>query len=443
MDYLNTLIYYLSTFAYFVIALGILVFVHELGHFLVAKKSGIRVERFSLGYPPKMIGITVGETEYCISWIPFGGYVKVAGMADVGTAPTSGAPWEFPSKPIWVRMAVIAAGPFMNFAFAFAAFLGLFAAYGLDTYETTAVLPAENSPAAQAGILRGDQVLQVAGRPVGNEHQLIQALKSTHRRGAKVELKREGQVLQVDLPAAEQEDYGLDVLLLTTVGQVVSDMPAAQIGLQPGDHILSVAGQAVADWEQMKEQISSHPGESVLIEWEREGQLMQSQITPIAHTEGEKSVGQIGISPKVSQTSVGAGEALRLSGRVLYNSSWLILDFIRQLFQGDRSTEELGGPLRIAQMAGQTGEQGIKSFVSFLAMLSVNLAIINLLPIPVLDGGLLTFLTLEAIRRRPLTVRQQQLFQQVGLAIMLFIMVLVTFNDLNQMVFHRIMELFE
>ncbi len=434
---------YISTLLYFIVALGVLVFVHELGHFLVAKKAGIRVERFSLGYPPKMFGVTVGETEYCISWIPFGGYVKVAGMADVGTADTTGQPWEFPSKPIWVRMAVIAAGPFMNFAFAFVAFLGLFIAYGIDTYETTAVLPAENSPAAQAGILRGDQVLQVAGQPVGNEHQLRQALKAAHQREVVLELRRGDQTLQLSLPATDQENYGLDPLLLTIVGQVVPDMPAAQVGLQPGDRIVSVAGQPVADWEQMKEQISSHPGQTIQLEWERNGERLQSQITPVAHTEGDKSVGQIGIAPKVSQTRVGMGEALRLSGRVLYNSSWMILDFIRQLFQGDRSTEELGGPLRIAQMAGQTGEQGLKSFFSFLAMLSVNLAIINLLPIPVLDGGLLTFLTLEAIRRRPLTVRQQQLFQQVGLAIMLFIMVLVTFNDLNQMVFHRIMGLFE
>ncbi|MSR83440.1 MAG: RIP metalloprotease RseP [Candidatus Latescibacteria bacterium] len=434
---------YISTLIYFIIALGLLVFVHELGHFLVAKKAGIRVERFSLGYPPKMFGITIGETEYCISWIPFGGYVKVAGMADVGTSETTGAPWEFPSKPIWVRMAVIAAGPFMNFAFAFVAFLGIFVAYGLDTYETTAVLPAEHSPAAQAGILRGDQVVRVNGQQVANEHRLLQALKSTHRRGVALELKRGDQVFQAELPASEQENYGLSVLLLTTVGQLVPDMPAVQIGLQPGDRITSVAQQPVGDWEQMKEQINSHPGENIPIEWEREGQRLQGQITPVAHTEGDKIVGQIGIGPKASQTGVGIGEALSLSGRVVYNSSWVILDFIRQIFKGDRSTDELGGPLRIAQMAGQTGEQGLKSFVSFLAMLSVNLAIINLLPIPVLDGGLLTFLTLEAIRRRPLTVRQQQLFQQVGLVIMLFIMVLVTFNDLNQMVFHRIISLFE
>jgi len=433
----------ISTILYFIIALGLLVFVHELGHFLVAKRAGIRVERFSLGYPPKMFGVKIGETEYCISWVPFGGYVKVAGMADVGTEQTTGAPWEFPSKPIWVRMAVIAAGPFMNFAFAFAAFLALFSTYGIDTFESTVVNPAGHSTSALAGVRRGDRVLKVNGQEVGNEYQLSEALKATQQRGAALELLRDDQVVKLELPASDQEGYGLEVLLLTRVGQVVEGMPAAQIGLQPGDRITSVAQQRVRDWEEMKQQISRYPGEAILLEWERDGQPMQSQITPQAHTEGEQTIGQIGISPHMSQTPVGLGKALALSARVVYNSSWLILDFIRQLFQGDRSAEELGGPLRIAQLAGQTGEQGLKSFVSFLAMLSVNLAIINLLPIPVLDGGLLTFLTIEAIRRRPLTVRQHQLFQQIGLAIMLFIMVLVTFNDLNQLVFHRILELFQ
>ena len=129
----------ISSILYFLLALGILVFVHELGHFLVAKWAGIRVERFSLGYPPKIFGFTYGETEYCISWIPFGGYVKVAGMADVGNEESSGEPWEFPSKPISVRMAVIAAGPVMNFVFAFVAYFAMFAAFGVDTVQSTSV----------------------------------------------------------------------------------------------------------------------------------------------------------------------------------------------------------------------------------------------------------------------------------------------------------------
>ena len=153
----------LNTIASFLIALGVLVFVHELGHFAVAKWAGIKVERFSVGYPPKIFGFTYGETEYCISWVPFSGYVKVAGMADVGNEETSGEPWEFPSKTIGVRMAVIAAGPLMNFLFAFAALVFLFSAYGVETFDSTRVTPQDDSIAVEVGIERGDRIVAVDG----------------------------------------------------------------------------------------------------------------------------------------------------------------------------------------------------------------------------------------------------------------------------------------
>jgi regulator of sigma E protease len=433
----------LNTIASFLIALGVLVFVHELGHFLVAKWSGIRVERFSLGYPPKMVGFTYGETEYCISWIPFGGYVKVAGMADVGNEETTGEEWEFPSKSIGIRMAVIAAGPFMNFLFAFAALIFLFNAYGVDTFDSTRITPREDSLASQVGIVRGDRVLTVDGQRVGNAHELIGALDEIADRGASVEIERDNQTLTLNLPAAQDGDYGVLLMRPTTVGQVVPDMPADSLGLQDGDIILAVGGAEVLSWAEMSKEIRRYPGETIQLVWQRDGQRMERQITPATHSEGDTTLGRVGISPHTSRHTVGLGRAVTLGALGVYNSSWMILDFLGQLFQGDRSTDELGGPLRIAQLAGQTAEQGLYSFISFLAMLSVNLAIINLLPIPVLDGGHLTFLTLEAIMRRPLSLRQREVFQQIGLAIMLFIMVLVTFNDLNQMVFHHIVELFE
>lgn len=432
----------ISTILSFIIALGVLVFVHELGHFLVAKQAGIRVERFSLGYPPKMFGFYYGETEYCISWIPFGGYVKVAGMADVGTEETSGAAWEFPSKPIWVRMAVIAAGPLMNFFFAFVALIFLFLAYGIDTFEGTAVEPLADSASARAGLQKGDQILSVGDRQVGTAFQLIEALEATAARGARLSIERDGQVLDLTLPSAENAGYGLQLLRPTTVGRLVPGMPADSL-LQEGDRITAVAGQPVNSWGEMSTEIRRHPGEPIQLIWERDGRLMETSITPVVLTEGDETFGQIGIGPYLVRHDIGLTQAVVLGAKGVYNSSSLILDFLGQLFQGDRSTDELGGPLRIAQLAGQTAEQGFDHFISFLAMLSVNLAIINLLPIPVLDGGHLTFLTLEAIRRRPLSLRHRERFQQIGLAIMLFIMVLVTFNDLNQMVFHHIVEFFQ
>ena len=432
----------LTTIASFLLALGVLVFVHELGHFLVAKWAGIRVERFSLGFPPKMIGVTRGETEYCISWVPLGGYVKVAGMADVGSEKTTGAHWEYSSRSVGVRMAVIAAGPAMNFLFAFAALIFLFSFYGLDTFDSTRVNPQENSLAAEAGLVHGDRIRTVGGTPVGNAYELASALDEIASRGTALQIERDGILLDFNLPPAGSEGYGVQLMRPTTVGQVIPGMPADSLGLQAGDIILSVGQAPVVSWAEMSEEIRRYPGETIQLVWERDSQRMEQLITPATHAEGDALVGHIGISPQASRHTIGLGRAVVLGGLGVYNSSWLILDFLGELFQGDRSTDELGGPLRIAQLAGQTAEQGLHAFVSFLAMLSVNLAIINLLPIPVFDGGHLTFLTLEAVMRRPLSLRQREIFQQIGLAIVLLIMVLVTFNDLNQMVFRHIAEMF-
>ena len=288
----------LTTIASFLIALGVLVFVHELGHFMVAKWAGIRVERFSLGYPPKMIGFTRGETEYCISWVPFGGYVKVAGMADVGTEETTGAPWEFPSRSVGIRMAVIAAGPAMNFLFAFAALIFLFSFYGIDTFGSTRVSPQENSLAAEAGLVRGDRVRTVGGTPVGNAYELARALDEIASRGAMLEAERDGILLSFDLPPAGDEGYGVQLMRPTTVGYVETGMPADSLGLQVGDIIHAVGQAPVVSWAEMSEEIRRYPGEAIPLVWERDGQRMEQLITPASHAEGDAFVGRIGIGPR-------------------------------------------------------------------------------------------------------------------------------------------------
>ena len=233
-------------------------------------------------------------------------------------------------------------------------------------------------------------------------------------------------------------------MLPPVVGQVIQGEPAAEVGLLEGDEIVEVDGVAVLSWSDMSREIRRHPDRQIALAWDREGVRMQGLITPRGFSESDSKVGRIGIGPEEGiRHHVGVGQALELGLVGVYSSSSMILDFLGQLFQGDRSTEELGGPLRIAQMAGETAEKGAKYFISFLAMLSVNLAILNLLPIPVLDGGHLMMFSVEAIMRRPLSLRLQERINQVGTAIMLFIVVLVMFNDLNQMVFHHIVELFQ
>ena len=434
----------ITTLLSFIIALGILVFVHELGHFLVAKWSGIRVERFSVGMPPRMVGFKYGETDYCLSWVPFGGYVKMAGQADVGSEEITGQPWEFPSKSVWTRMAVVAAGPFMNFLFAFVALVFLYAAYGIDTSESTRIDPEEESVAQAVGLLRGDEVVSVGGERVNNSYRLMEVLEDATSGQVEVVVQREGELFDFTLPAVGEEGYGLRLMLPPIVGQVIQGEPAAEVGLLEGDEIVDVGGVAVLSWSDMSREIRRHPDRQIALVWDREGVRMQGLITPRGFSESDSKVGRIGIGPEEGiRHHVGVGQALELGLVGVYSSSSMILDFLGQLFQGDRSTEELGGPLRIAQMAGETAEKGAKYFISFLAMLSVNLAILNLLPIPVLDGGHLMMFSVEAIMRRPLSLRLQERIHQVGTAIMLFIIVLVMFNDLNQMVFHHIVELFQ
>ena len=433
----------LVALSWFLIALGVLVFVHELGHFLVAKRAGIRVERFSLGYPPKMVGFTYGQTEYCISWIPFGGYVKVAGMADVGTDDATGEPWEFPSKSLPVRMAVIAAGPLMNFLFAFAVFVVVYGGFGMDTVESTIIAPAEGSVAETAGLRRGDVVLAVDGDDVDNAHELLEGLKRASISGAVLSVERGGGLLDIDLPPKPDGAYGLTVLLPPRVGSTEPGTPAAGLGLQRGDLITTVDGRPVATWSGMRELISARPGEPIELQWERDGRLMTSMITPEERMEEEERIGIIGIRHHQSgSVRVGWWQAVKIGAYSVYSSSSLILDFLGSIFE-DRRYKELGGPIRIAIMADDTADMGLRYFLQFLALLSVNLAVLNLLPIPVLDGGHLAFLALEGILLRPPSVRQRELAQQVGLVIILFIMVMVTFNDLNQFVLHHIVDLFQ
>ena len=434
----------LSTPVAFVFTLGILIFVHELGHFLVARWSGIRVERFSIGFRPKIIAHTVGETEYCLAWIPLGGYVKVAGMADMGSEETTGEPWEYPSKPVLIRMAVIGAGPFMNFLFAFLALIFLFDSYGINAYRPALISPQPESIAEYSGIEYGDEVISINDQLVSDTHSFSKAIEDIGNSGGQFGIIRNGRELTVALPPSPEVGYGLEILIPATVGEVLSGKPAASLGLKQGDQIVSVAKNAVDSWLTMSNEIRRYPNEEIPIEWLRDDVKMSGSIVPYGVASGDMVIGQIGIGPTEGmRVNIGTGESIALAGKSVYDSSLMIVKFIGQLFQGQRSTNELGGPLRIAEMAGKSAQSGLEMFLGFLAMLSVNLAVLNLVPIPVLDGGHLFFLLLEGIMGRPLSARVREWIQYIGLAIMFSLMFFVIFNDLNQMVFHQISELFD
>ena len=336
----------------FFFVLSLLIFVHEFGHFLLAKLTGIRVERFSIGYPPRLFGKQIGDTDYCVSATPFGGYVKLAGMIDesMDTAGVKGEPWEFMSKSVWVRSLVIAAGPFFN-------------------------------------VLLTVLVFSVGTMIVG-------------------------------IP----ESIG------PVVGRVSDKMPAQQAGLQEGDRIVRVAGQEISQWDQLVKIIHASPDKPLLIEWERNGARQSAAITP--QLDKIQSIGLIGIEPKTQVRPAGVFESLANGITSTWRLTILVFKSFGLLFSGEVSLKEgLGGPVRIAQMAGDSARSGFGSLLMFTAFLSLNLAILNILPIPALDGGHLLLFLIEAIIRRPLSTKFRIVTQQIGMALLLALMIFVVFND--------------
>ncbi len=339
----------------FIPVLGVLIFVHELGHFLAAKWAGIRVERFSLGFPPRMFGKKIGDTDYCISWIPLGGYVKMAGMIDESMdTQIEGQPWEFMSKPVWKRFIVIAAGPFMNIVLAIAFFAAMNFYYGVPT------------------------------------------------------------------PTAG-----------TTIGQVVANSRADSLGLKEDDRIISVNGESVATWDELTQRIHANPQKPILLVWERNGEMMQREVVPKLDVQDQK--GKIGIGPKFEMRAVGLGESVTLACYSTWFMTREIGKFIGRLFTRQESVREnLAGPVKMMDMAFEFAKMGFDRLMNFVALISLQLALVNLLPIPALDGGHLLFLGIEGILRRPLSVRVRVVLQQVGMALLLLLMVFVVFNDFQK-----------
>lgn len=426
---------FLVTLLSFLFVLAVLVFVHELGHFLVAKMAGIRVEQFSLGFPPKAIGITFGETEYCISWIPLGGYVKLSGMADFGTEEVKGEDWEFQSKSRGVQMGVLFAGPTMNFLLGFLVILGVRLGSGEYAFVNNTVVGRvePNSPLKEAGLLSGDQVLSVAGKTVNDWEEMTLAFSKARGTTFLVKLIRDEKRVSFQVVFDSfDEPLGIDPFIPAKVGAIMPGYPAEAVGLRSGDKIVAVAGEKVVQWWEMSEKISAMPEQEIEIKWISEGVELSSQIVPRAEKVGSNVVGRIGIGMSLDRTPIGIGKAIWRSGADLLRFTGAIFAFIRRLVSGQESSRALAGPVAIAQMAGEQAQQGWEALFSFMALLSINLAILNLLPIPMLDGGHLIIILTEAIIRRPLSVRQKEILQQAGFAFLLILMIYVTFTDISR-----------
>jgi regulator of sigma E protease len=394
-----------------IIVLGVLIFVHELGHFLAAKSVGVDVHRFSIGLGPKVFGVTRGGTEYVLSAIPLGGYVKMGGMADeevtqrleggASAAPREPGPGDFDGKPIWARMLVISAGVIMNMIFAFAVYTTAAAVWGFREFATTRVgevrsttLPAGAEALAQVPV--GARLVQVGNSEVAHWGDVRRSLMEAQPGPTTLTYADPAGSVQIRIPATEQERQTLVNSVVhwvePKVGALLPGSPAEQGGIEANDQIVSVDGQPITTWWEFVKAVESRPEQRTEILLRRDGRDLTRVVVPELRQErdrvtgAEVQVGRVGIYPPVDDMvseRVGIGEAVSLGARETVAVTGMILGFLRDLVTGNISARSVGSIVTIGEASGEAAAAGLETFLRFMALFSVNLAVLNLLPIPV------------------------------------------------------------
>jgi regulator of sigma E protease len=433
-----------------IIMLGILVFIHELGHFCVAKLSGVKVLKFSLGFGPRLISRQWGETEYMICAVPLGGYVQMLGEGGGEQGEEAGAelsPEErrrsYAEQPVLRRTAIIAAGPFMNLIFPFlilpiAFLVGVQIPAFLEQPPCVGYI-VPDSAGQKAAFRPGDCVLAINGETVATWNEANMALISHAGKTLDFTVSRAGKSVNVSVAAEENNLEGLQSFGLLppqnpVIGSLAPGMPAQTAGIEIGDRIEAIDGQPIDSWYDLKQVIQLSEGHTQAFTVMRQGKEVKLEIKPVQ----EKNDGTdylIGIAPQ--QESVfkrfGPVDAIRAGYERSMELIKLTLVFIQKMFAGHVSTSNIGGPITVVQIAGQAAQTDLASILSVLAFLSIQLGILNLFPIPILDGGHLLFNLVELVFRRPLSLRTREIAQQIGLALLLLLMVLAFYNDIMRL----------
>ncbi|MFP4165361.1 MAG: RIP metalloprotease RseP [Chitinispirillaceae bacterium] len=423
----------LLTIVFGLIILGILVFVHELGHFIAAKANGIRVLTFSLGFGNALVKKQYGETEYRISSIPFGGYVRMAGE---DPEKQENQPGDYNTKPIWQRAIVAFAGPFSNVLFA-AIFLWIAYMNGVERpqylEDTTVGAIMENSSAREAGFLPGDSIIAVNDQTVESWED-IQELLMRREESYTFTIIRNSQRQQISFQIQYDNGEvigGLVPPIPPVIGQVDSGSAAAQAGLKQGDTVLFLNGDSVYSAVQLTMRINQweQGSDPIDLRIKRDDLLLNISTAPNLNEQRKPVLGVTIASPPTQRITYGPVKSLQMSLNRTWEFTTLVFRVIGMLFTGRASTQELAGPVGIIQISGQVAQQSFSAILIFMALLGVNLALINLLPLVITDGGVLLFLLIEAIRGRPLSVQTQSLINKIAIAFFLALFLFLTFND--------------
>lgn len=444
---------YVQAIIAFFVALGPLVVAHELGHYGVARLCGVKVLRFSIGLGPVLWSRRFGpdQTEWAISLWPLGGYVK---MLDAREENLDGLPpvdlsREFTHQNVWKRIAIVAAGPIANFVAAIVLLAGLFMV-GVPDPATTLRAVLENSPAHQTGLRGADRIVAVNGKQVHGWTELrweilqaaLKSQKSVQLEVERIDSRR--QLMQLSLASLSHADLegnfltklGLELASPPAIfGSVVADGPAARAGFSIGDRIVSVNRQPVQDARDLMERVREAPGKTLQITGMSErGVAFERQVVPESVKSGETTVGRISVvfagQPEMVTLQYGVFDALGKGVEKTWSIASLTVRVLGKMVIGEASLKNITGPVTIADFAGQSVRMGPASFISFIALISISLGVMNLLPIPVLDGGFLLYYSLEVLMGRPLSERIVDLTQRIGLGMLILLMSLALFNDI-------------
>ena len=421
----------------FVFVIGVLVFVHELGHFLAARRIGVRVLVFSIGFGPKLLKVRRGDTEYCVSAIPLGGYVRMAGENTEDRR--TGAPDEFLSKTKWERFQVLIMGPAMNIVLAVVVMtFVLYQGVDMPLYESEPPVVgtvAEGSAADQVGIRVGDRIVSVAGRVVETWEEMQLEVRPRADREIAVAVRnadgiRELQVTPDSQTSFELGDLGIGPVMRPQIRSVAAGQPAAAAGIEVGDVIAAVEGEAVASEELIK-RINAHADRPLTLSIRRGEMRRDVTVTPALV--GDVGLIGVSVSPyEVRSIDPGLIDAFGYSLQRNYEWSGLIFQTLVGLFTAETSPRQLVGPVGIAQLSGGAAEIGFVALLSLMSMISLNLGILNLLPIPVLDGGHIAIMALEGASRRNFSTRVKERMLLFGFVALMMLMVTVIYNDLTR-----------
>jgi len=425
-----------------IFVLGVLVFVHELGHFMFAKAFGVGVEVFSLGFGKRLFGFRRGDTDYIVSALPLGGYVKMVG--ENPDEDLDGSDLEYLSKPKWQRLIILVAGPAMNVVLAFALTVGVYqlgirVAPDADDPVVLGLVEAD-SPADVAGLLRGDRVVSVDGVPLDDWEEFRVRILISANQPLDFGLIRDGQSMNLEVTpetTAEQPTGRIGVTSPRTalIGAVLEDGVAQTAGLQEGDVVTAIDGEPIYHWNEFVTALAESLDTPLALTLARGSQSVETALTPVLTAEGLMDVG---FAPALEQQfklrSFPLGQSISQAGQELKRQSLLLGQILKRLFTGRMSVRTLSGPLEIARFSGQatrTGDPAV--LMSFMAFISLQLGIINLLPIPVLDGGQIAMILFEAAIRRDLPMAVKERVMQVGVIMLVSLMVLVITLDVTKL----------